>query len=207
MKTPTWGYVVGVIMILFGGCSTLKSINAINSPKDLEVKQEIVKDIFSKSNHSTSDSTVQDSIQIAELDSTSSIIISKSGDMDNEELAKKINSKIEKAFQIPDNTKIWMVRFAYLGIFFSLVYLLGGIFLIVKKAFSIKLAYVALILSILFSIAQFMVYSNDSPDSLITLSTGFSKFFGVLLDIILLIVVLVSDKDAYRFDEIENRSV
>ncbi|MFT7037152.1 MAG: hypothetical protein ACJA2S_005695, partial [Cyclobacteriaceae bacterium] len=39
MKTPTWAIVVGIFLMLFGGCSVTKSIQAINMPDMLEMQK------------------------------------------------------------------------------------------------------------------------------------------------------------------------
>jgi len=53
MKTPTWATVIGIIMILFGGCGALNNVQKINSPATLdqmsgafdEISQEIEKEM------------------------------------------------------------------------------------------------------------------------------------------------------------------
>ena len=36
MKRPTWGTVIGILMICFGGCSVLNNIKSISLPAKLE---------------------------------------------------------------------------------------------------------------------------------------------------------------------------
>lgn len=102
-------------------------------------------------------------------------------------------------FSMSDFTKTWTVRLGYMGLIVSILYILSGVFLLVKKPFSINLVYGALALSIVFSITESIVLTSDSAGGLMAMAAGFGNFFGIIIDIILLVVVVAMDKTAYDF--------
>ncbi len=189
MKTPTWAYVIGIMMMLFGGCSITGDLQSINSPNMLEMQHKMMAGMTGET-----DTIEMDSIG---LDINNTIGNSNSGSSEQQAF-KNMAKTMKEMFYVSEFTKKWMVRFGYIGLFFSILYVFAGIFLLVKKTFSIKLAYLALALSILFSVIQAIVLSSDSSGGYISLTSGFSQIFGIIIDIILLVVILVSDKTAYK---------
>lgn len=187
MKTPTWGTAIGVIMILFGGCGALNDFGAINMPEKLAKQKAIMKEKLEEA-----ESVEQDSVTTTTEDSVST----------EEEEIDFFGEKqsIDEVLTLSDFTKTWIVRFGYIGVVVSFLYMLGGVFLLVRKPFSIKLVYTALIISILCSGAQAAVLTSSSSSGLIAMSTGISQIFGIVIDVILLAVVFSSDKDAYNFN-------
>lgn len=77
------------------------------------------------------------------------------------------------------------------------LYILSGVFLLLKGSFSIQLVYVALATSIVFSGIQTLVLASDPPGGLISKSAGFSNIFGIIVDIILVVVIIAIDKTTY----------
>lgn len=182
MKRPNWATVIGIIMIAFGGCNVLNDLQAIHLPAKLDEKR--------KSFHTTTDSLDAeraDTIQFGEASRS-----------------KKSEKEIKidfakKALDMPEATKTWIVRFGYIGIFIAIVYILGGVFLLIPKNFSIMLAYGALILSIAFSAAKTLVLTSPGSSSgVIALTMGATQLFGILIDIVLLSVIFASEKEFYK---------
>jgi len=188
MKTPTWGTVIGIIMIVFGGCSVMNDIKSITLPAMLEKQKVIFKDEMEKSK-----TTEQDSVSTKNTDSLSTV----TDENDSEDFFIGGEKSIEKMLDLSGFTKTWIVRFGYIGLLVSALYIIGGIFLLVRRNFSIKLVYAALVISILCSGAQAAVLTSSSSSGIIALTTGLSQIFGIIIDIILLAVVFASDKEAY----------
>lgn len=107
--------------------------------------------------------------------------------------------KAEEILNMPEFSKIWIVRFGYVGLVSTLLYFTGAIFLLVKRRFSIKLVYAALAFSILTSGAQLAVLTSSSSSGMIALWTGLGQLLGIIIDVILLAVIFASDKEAYQF--------
>jgi hypothetical protein len=185
MKTPTWGTVIGVLMIMFGGCSVLSNVQLINLPDKLEEKKVEI-------HHNMDESKTEesDSVDVEANDS----LITESGPSGKEEKLEEA----EKALELSEFSKTWMVRFGYIGIIVALIYMTSGFFLMKPKRFSIQLAYGALILSIAYCATQTVVLTSaGSSAGMIALITGASKIVSIIIDIILLSVVFASDKEAY----------
>ena len=183
MKTPTWAIVIGICMILFGGCSVTKHVQSINLPNIMSMQQEFVDQISSDSIFSSA----TDSLLTASEESDAS-----------REKVKQMSQQMKKMFSVSEFTMLWTVRFGYIGLFVALVYIFSGIFLMIRKEFSIKLVYGALGLSILFSIIQSYVLTTNASDGLLSAALGYRNIFGIIIDIVLLVIVMVMDKSDYN---------
>jgi hypothetical protein len=191
MKTPTWATVTGILMIVFGGCSVMNDIKSITLPAVLEKQKGLVKEKMEEARaHAKEDSLSR----VASADSLST-------DEDAEESFEEKEKKVEEAMKLPEFSKIWIVRFGYVGLFSAALYIVGGIFLLVKRGFSIKLAYSVLIVSIVTSGAQLAVLTSGSSSGIIALTTGLGQIVGIIIDIILMSVIFASDKEAYVFTD------
>ena len=199
MKTPNWALAVGILMMLFGGCSVHGDIQSINGPKLMELQESIMEGMTETVKKADKAETeIETETDSTENNHAEDSVVSFSNS-NNEVLYDEITQNMKKMFHVSEFTKVWMVRFGYMGLFVSFIYILGGLFLLIKKSFSLKLAYIALGLSILFSIIKVVVLSADSTGLFFAMATGFSQIFGVIIDIVLLIVIAVSDKQAYQF--------
>jgi hypothetical protein len=191
MKTPTWGYIVGVCMMFFGGCGVVSNLQQISTPKVLDMQRKVFDGMAN--NEKDADSLVPRS-----LDSLGITI-------DQKKLSKafgKMSKSIESAFHMSDFTRTWMVRFGYIGLFTAVIYILGGVFLLIKRRFSLKLAYGAIVLSILFNITRWLVLTlGSTKDDFVGYTTGSLHLFGLVIDIILIVVIIASDKTAYSLSE------
>ncbi|MEP4533999.1 MAG: hypothetical protein ABJ004_13000 [Cyclobacteriaceae bacterium] len=177
MKTPTWAIVVGIFLMLFGGCSVSKSIQAINMPDMIEMQTKMMEKMTQ-----SSDSLSNNSIN------------------EQTEVFQGMAEGMQEMFAMSEFTKTWTVRFGYLGIVVAIIYVFSGIFLMVRRDFSIKLAYGALILSMVFSAIQSLVLASDSSGGYISKAAGFGNSFGIILDLILLVVIVAMDKSAFQFN-------
>ncbi|TRX58855.1 hypothetical protein FNH22_13350 [Fulvivirga sp. M361] len=184
MKTPTWAIVVGICLMLFGGCSVTKNIQAINMPEMLEMQQDMMEKMSGYKGENSFDS----------LSTTSGSNIYEAPDA---EMFKNMTEGMQKVFAVSDFTKTWTVRFGYIGLLVAILYVLSGVFLLIKKEFSIKLVYLALVTSIVFSVIQSFVLALDPAGGLMAMSAGFGNIFGIMIDIILIIVVVTIDKSTY----------
>lgn len=96
---------------------------------------------------------------------------------------------------LSDFERTWNIRFVYIGLPVRFVFIVGGILLLIKKTYSIKIAYIAITFSILFYISQFFVFMPNS-----------AVLFGLLVDLVLLVVLFISDKTAfYSKEELEEQ--
>ena len=193
MKTPTWGIVVGILMILFGGCGAMTDLQQINMPNMLDMQNKMWDGMSKKR-------IENDSLAAQNYDSTA-VSSDQKNSFDVEDIAKSM----EEVFHISEFTRTWMVRFGYIGLFVVLIYMLAGVFLLIKRNFSIKLAYGAIALSMVFGITQWLVLASDpTTDQLIGVASGTSQLFGLVIDFVLLVAIWAADKTAYYPEEIIN---
>lgn len=91
----------------------------------------------------------------------------------------------------------WVLRFPYITIFANIIYLMAGIFFLMKKSLSLKIMYIALTLSIICRIVPIVFISSIqfSINSLIFI------LIGPFIDISLLIVVYRLAKYYYKSDD------
>jgi hypothetical protein len=91
----------------------------------------------------------------------------------------------------------WVLRLPYITIFANIIYLMAGIFFLMKKSFSLKIMYIALTLSIFCRIVPIVFISSIqfSINSLIFI------LIGPFIDISLLIVVYRLAKYYYKSDD------
>ena len=199
MKTPTWGIVVGSLMLLFGGCSILNDIQSINMPGMIEMQQEMM-NVFSEEYQTSTADTIDFYNPDNEYDSTTGLSSSVETNISGEQL----NSMMKSMFYVSEFTKIWVVRLAYMGLIISFIYMLSGLFLLLPQKFTLILLYSTLILSVIFGIFKVIMLSVDASGSFLSMSMGFSQVFGIFIDIILLIVVSVADKTPYKKNQISS---
>ncbi len=138
------------------------------------------------------DSTIIDSIEIDEMSQDSLDKNYKSQD--------DIEDFMTGMLDVPERVIKWLEIFGYIGLLFSGLYILGGLFLIIIKKFSIKLAYVVLGGNILFSLLKWIVLSGDDVKGFVAFSTGISQAIGMFFGIILLVVIVSCDQSEYEDD-------
>ncbi len=187
MKTPTWAIVIGICLMLFGGCSLTKNIQSINMPDMIEMQQNMMEKMAGSTTSINSDSL----FEASNRDTTN---------VQNIDMFKNIAERMQDMFAMSEFTKTWTVRFGYIGLFVSIIYILSGIFLLIKKGFSIKLVYIALITSIVFSGVQSLVLASDTSGGFIAKSASFGNMFGIIIDIILIVVLVSMDKSDYKWN-------
>lgn len=190
MRIPTWAYVVGVCMILFGGCSLTQDIQSINVRSMMEAQMAMLENLEGEI-----EVEIEETDSLSTSDSTFTASDSIGTDMG--EGITNMAEGIKDIFNMSDYAIKWTIRFGYIGLFLSLLYIFGGVFLMVKRKFSIKLAYTALLASIVFSIVQTLVMNADPTNNFVSQMSSLGYLFGMFLDLILLVVILACDKSAF----------
>lgn len=184
VKVPVWGYVIGIIMIFFGGCSTIQNTQKVFTPKILEMQENMMNNVHAEFETAKMDSTI--------ISSKDSLAIKKLNKFNT------IKNSLHDMVGFTDHYKRWIVIFGYIGIVLSLLYIVGGIFLMVIRRFSLKITYSVLIAYIIFDIVQMIVLSLETKSGLAVASIVSNNLFGTCLDIGLLVIILVCDKTVYR---------
>lgn len=201
MSAPTWATVIGILMMLFAGCGACNSLQNTQFSANLDRQGDLV-DKITKS--------MGDDIGRSDIDSTDLTTIIDTTEVEASEVAQEkvtttqpeeVKEMIGQMLSFSDETKMWIERFGYIGLFGAIIYFFGGLFLLIPKSFSIPLAYTALGLSIVISLGQWYVLSGDGAGFL-KVATGVGAVIGVVIDIIFGLLIYVSDKYSYYPDEV-----
>ena len=197
MKTPTWAIIVGVLMMLFAGCNLLGDIQRINAPRLLDMQESMFTQI-TKTIDQAEQEVKDDPIIVIHKDSTlieeESMITINNDTMGLSQLTESFSQMIH----VSDYMKKWMVRLGYMGIVVSLIYFFGGLFLLIKKHFSLRLAYGSIGLSIVFAVFKSIINTMDDSSGLLSVFGNFGNYWSIFIDIILLVIIVASDKSAYE---------
>lgn len=183
-------------------------IQRVNSPRMLEIQEDIFSNIAKSVDKIEKEETPpikeeQEETSVM-LDSLVAVLEKQSSDTSgtNEPELDDLFESMAEMIQISDYSKKWMVRFGYIGIFVSIIYMIGGFFMLIKKPFSIKTAYGALGISIAFAIFQLVVMSFDDSTGIMTKFGSIGYIISIVIDIVLLVIIVSADKSYFTEDSI-----
>ena len=115
---------------------------------------------------------------------------------DTTKLSQEFPSEtFEKLFFVDKKEEQLLVSFGYIGLFLSLFYILAGVFLLLHRKESIRIAVAMIGISILFILIQSIVLFTMGESYMIKLSGSFG-FVGIIAHLILLTVILIK-RDHY----------
>lgn len=225
MKTPTWAVVIGIILMLFGGCGLLKHSQTIMMPDIMDMQQKMMESALKGVEEADDDLYNEEivepkdieEIEDEEFDDLEGETSLESGDLyaDSDTIeeeyvnvpppiskrerraAKEMADTMKEMFVLSDFNRKWIIRFGYIGLLVCAIYLMSGAFLVNRNVFGIRFVYGALILSIAFTLIQMLVISSDSGTGFIGKLSSYGNIFGLVVDLILLIVFSVIDKKDY----------
>lgn len=100
-------------------------------------------------------------------------------------------------FSVSDHTKLWTKRFAWIGLIINMVFIAGGIWMLMMKKWSPRLAMVILTVSILTSVARILIITGDTETGFFAKVSWLGDIWSIILDLGLLITLLVVDKSPY----------
>lgn len=219
-KTPTWAIIVAILMMLIGGCGIKNDIQSINIRSMLDLKDKIFENIETKAKKSNEvnkeidvndevndasdpDSNKQDtektdagSLTSISDSSNAEDTISDAKDTSNRDM-KSVKDMFGSMLDLQESTIKKMIAFGYIGLIFSFLLVLGGVFLLIKKSFSIKLAYAVLGANMLFSLTRWVMLSGEGG-TLLALGNSLGAAFSIFTCIILVVVIVSSDKSHYE---------
>ncbi len=214
-QTPTWAIVMAILMMLIGGCGINNDVQFINISSILEMKDPILENIADENGHSEPDSLIEAEIEVdsEKSDSSSAFETLKEPYIEDDDTKasdtvstfnnksdsdkKSVNDTFGTMDDIPEKTIKKIIAFGYIGLFFSFLFLLGGLFLLIKKSFSIKLAYGVLGANVLFSLIRWVMLSGEGG-TLLSIINSIGAAFTIFCCIILFVVIISSDKTHYE---------
>jgi|GEM_PF-3442643 len=180
MKRPTWATIVGVITIVLGIFGVASGIQSMFIPSFYEVHSEIMTELQTN-NMTENQDFLNDSLMSKEYKALPQ---------------KNSNEQFESYFKLP----AWYIKWAFfLGVIstlISIIYLISGVFLLTIKPYALRVFYIAIGLSLLWTVLQAAIFMQTK--SFFAISALPSAVFSIIFDLILLIVALVGDKDIYQ---------
>jgi hypothetical protein len=215
MKRPTWAIIVGILMLLFGGCGAFNKAADIVMPD----MSEIINESFEEAGKNSSiqvDATI-DTLGDSGILINDSLIVKdnkervKLEDMDekdrkslewfsdtivtDEEGYVDMGSTMKNQFYISEYRSTWMRRFAYIGLFISIFFLVGGIMLLAGKKYVIPIVLTVLSLSIAANLFEIIVFAADKETgNFMGKITSIGSYLSMAVDVFLLILVMVFEK-------------
>ena len=205
MKKPTWATVIGVIMLLFGGCGAFNDFQNINAEKILEFQNDMIIEMENEKIITTSEDTKKGTQPNKEMDSLAQKRMSKVlfGDtivMDSLN-QPDIESTVKSVLKFSDYRIMWTKRFGYIGLLISLLFIVGGVLFLAYKKYTIKANIAIIALSIGVAIFELFIYMSDTESGkMISTFGNVGIYVGIFLDVILLIIIMVMDKSYYNQD-------
>ena len=208
-QTPTWAIIVAILMMLIGGCGIKNDIQYINIRSMLAMKDKFMNKIDA-SIEKEKDSLAAVSPDAVAVDTLTMDTISEEAEDDfvntdtsaidingEKKDINEVKDMIEGFLDVPEETIQWMIRLGYIGLFFSVLFLVGGLFLLIKKDFSIQLAYTVLGANIAFSIFKWIMLSGKGG-SMLAISNSIGAAFSIIISIIVGIIIVSCDKSHYE---------
>lgn len=213
MKTPTWATVIGIIMILFGGCGALNNVQKIQSPSTIdemsgafeEMSSEISQEVNKEMNNVDSDLPEEnDSDSIEDEQDTSVVSDFSIAKEDSAGLAvfEGMFGKLDTMLVFSDYYKTWIVRLGILGLIASIIYVVSGLLMVMGKPIALNVAYGAIAFSLFSVIFQIIILSLDKESGFVAKTGNFTNYFMVLVNVILIVIVLASDKSYFYEQDI-----
>jgi len=204
MKTPTWAIVVGIFLLLFGGCDLLAGVSEISTPKMMEVQQNFLQnmpEMLQEQDAFAIDSidVLRDSLPLLEEDSLEidqSIVQTRQDSVNWDSM----NEVFDDMFYLSPKEKLWIVRFGYMSILAGSLFILAALFMFIPRSFSIPLAVGVLVFSALKSIGKMIVLTGEEVGSVFSIMSNLGEIPSIILDVIILAVILVSRKDHFNAD-------
>jgi hypothetical protein len=194
MKIPSWAYVIGIFMILFGGCDVISDMQTTiaDSLFDMESSFTITNEWQTDSTYDTVYTEQDTTIQVIQ----DSVVYS---DDDTYITEDDITNIATNALKISPYAHKWTIRLANVGIAVGLLYMVGGVFLMVRQRFSIKLAYFALAVSLLLAFTRIIVFALDPDQGLLSTTSMYFPIISIIIDGIFVAVIANADKTAYQY--------
>ena len=192
MKRPGWSTIVGIMMILFGGCGATNDFKQIYTPALMEFQKDLVIELESET-----DITELDSSELAMLEKLSGL------DKENQEDTTQVTvaDHIKSMTSIPPVALSKLVMHGYIGIVISVLYALAGLLLFFKRRHVLKFAVTMLVISLIFVVYQAIDIRGFEISRLLKMGLEFNIYFGAFLDVVLLIILAFVDKSYFRQKE------
>jgi len=183
MKAPTWGRVIGIIMIVLGSLGIFYQIYKIAMPAMMDIQQDMMSEITNEIEYNEE----------------------FNHEFENENIRmrpEKIFNTFQEKFMLTDSSKKWLPVFGMLGILFCIYYIIGGAMLLKAKPLNYKIALSAIGGTVALNLISYIVLFSGGT-SLMLFGLLIYSFIGVLIDLALFIIFISSDKSKYGIHSVQ----
>lgn len=181
MKRPTWATVIGILMIIFGVFGVLHGAQEMVMPSVMDMQKKIM--------------TTIDESKVHDEDGSKASTDAQEADAQLQMNMMKLFSEVQEEFKYPEWFKSWSLVFGLISMVVGALYILSGTFLLMMKPFAIKLFYTTIGISVIWSVIQIVVYSVSTSSILLVQIPG--AVGSIVIDIVLLVVVIVGNKESF----------
>ena len=195
MKLPTWALIVGIMMLLFGGCGALNNVQKIYTSEFLE-NTELISEI-SESIEADIEDDINDAVLKVDTLESGEIVV----DSSEFKQVERVKNMVDGMFNVSDFYKKWIKIIGIVGTVAAIIYAIAGLILLLGKRYSIKVAYAAIAVSLASAIFQLIIYSVDDSSGLIAMSSRLGVYFVIIMNIILGVIIVASDKTFFEEQE------
>jgi len=182
MKRPTWATVVGILGVIFGCLGILSAGSEMMMPKMMKFQKQMFSDIQKIIEEDIEKQSAKQSYQ-------------KDKHRGDAEIPLKIFKAISQMWDFPEWYGTWSIIAGILKLLISALYLLASIRLLQIKLSAIKLFYWAAGSSVALGVLKAGVALSVA--SFMGIAMMFGGFFGIVIDIVLIIVVASGNKAAF----------
>ena len=182
MKRPTWATVVGILGVIFGCLGILSAGSEMMMPKMMKFQKQMFSDIQKIIEEDIEKQSAKQSYQ-------------KDKHRGDAEIPLKIFKSISQMWDFPEWYGTWSIIAGILKLLISALYLLASIRLLQIKLSAIKLFYWAAGSSVALGVLKAGVALSVA--SFMGIAMMFGGFFGIVNDIVLIIVVANGNKAAF----------
>ena len=127
-------------------------------------------------------------------------IINAISDIDLPKLIE-MDKRVKEFYELSPNLFRWVVRLAYIELLANTIYIMAGIFFLMKKTFSLNIMYIALTFRILCRIVPMLFLSQYSSIPFSHYEINIFNLLGPFIDVALLIGVYRLAKYYYKSDD------
>ena len=222
MVKPTWLTVMGIFMVLIGGCGAYNDYQEINVRKMMAFKDKVFSE--AKSHQQREVEVLKDSLEsiktdttgaeAIELDTTDTEVVNIETtttvdtsflDLVGDDIVMDENNNVDVGASLQNWTRMsdyrmdWTRRFGIIGMFISIAFIIIGVLMWKGKKYITPIFLAAVSISIAFGIFQVFTFLADTESSEMIRKWGnFGIYAGIFVDILLLIVFMVMDKSYFK---------
>jgi hypothetical protein len=89
------------------------------------------------------------------------------------------------------------------GMAVMILYLIGGVILLMARPASPNIAYITLGTSVIFYILVFFIMLSDPDDSYLSITAAINRVIAIPIDLALLLYIIGAEKDYFKRNEID----